>query len=109
MKVDEGLRRHLRDRLAQLGARVGQIEEEQGLAPDEDLLDVAHDVELGEVLDGVERSALAEMAGIREAIARLDAGSYGICVTCGNPIAPGRLQALPAAAECISCAEARTG
>ncbi len=37
------------------------------------------------------------------ALARIDAGTYGICVTCGQPIAAARLEALPAAAHCIDC------
>jgi DnaK suppressor protein len=37
------------------------------------------------------------------ALARIGAGTYGICVTCGLPIAPERLEALPAAAHCIEC------
>jgi len=37
------------------------------------------------------------------ALARLDAGTYGICVACGQPIAPARLEALPTAAQCIDC------
>jgi RNA polymerase-binding transcription factor DksA len=38
------------------------------------------------------------------AIDRLDAGIYGICEACGRPIAPARLEALPAARRCIDCA-----
>ncbi|CAB4127063.1 DksA-like zinc finger domain containing protein [uncultured Caudovirales phage] len=30
--------------------------------------------------------------------------SDGRCVTCGEPIAPARLQALPSARQCIGCA-----
>jgi DnaK suppressor protein len=37
------------------------------------------------------------------ALARLDAGTYGTCVTCGQPIGAARLEALPAAAHCIEC------
>ena len=37
------------------------------------------------------------------ALARLDAGTYGTCITCGKPISPERLEALPAAAHCIDC------
>ena len=40
---------------------------------------------------------------VDEAIARLDAGSFGTCVRCGKPIAPERLEALPWAARCIDC------
>ncbi len=37
------------------------------------------------------------------ALGRIDAGTYGICITCGQPIAAARLEALPAAAHCIEC------
>ena len=40
---------------------------------------------------------------VDEALARLDTGTFGACVRCGNPIAPERLEALPWAARCIDC------
>ncbi len=40
---------------------------------------------------------------IDEALARLDAGTYGTCVRCGRPIPAERLQALPWAARCVDC------
>jgi RNA polymerase-binding transcription factor len=40
---------------------------------------------------------------VDEALARLDAGTYGTCVRCGRPIADERLDALPWAARCIDC------
>ncbi len=43
------------------------------------------------------------LAAIDDAIARLDAGTYGTCTSCGKPIAPERLEALPSAALCIDC------
>ena len=43
------------------------------------------------------------LAAIDAAIARLDAGTYGACTSCRQPIAPGRLEALPWAALCIDC------
>jgi len=44
---------------------------------------------------------------IDAALRRLDAGDYGTCERCGNPIAPARLEARPAARECIACASLR--
>ncbi len=41
--------------------------------------------------------------GVDAALARIAAGTYGICVTCGQPISAARLEALPAAAHCIEC------
>jgi DnaK suppressor protein len=38
------------------------------------------------------------------ALARRDAGDYGICETCGRPIGAERLAARPAARTCIDCA-----
>lgn len=37
------------------------------------------------------------------ALARLDAGTYGRCQRCGQPIPHERLEALPWAAYCIAC------
>jgi len=40
---------------------------------------------------------------VDEALARIDAGTFGRCVRCGNPIPRDRLEALPWAARCIDC------
>ncbi|HMH58417.1 MAG TPA: TraR/DksA C4-type zinc finger protein [Galbitalea sp.] len=42
---------------------------------------------------------------IDAALIRMDAGAYGLCTTCGQSIALGRLQVRPQAALCIVCAE----
>ena len=44
------------------------------------------------------------VAEVDAALVRLDQGSYGICERCGTPIGAERLEALPAARTCISCA-----
>lgn len=49
----------------------------------------------------------AEMVDkITEALARLEAHSYGACNECGEDIAEKRLRALPFAARCKNCQEA---
>lgn len=45
------------------------------------------------------------LALIDQALERMDAGTYGYCVTCGDPIDPARLKALPYAPHCFRCAE----
>jgi DnaK suppressor protein len=45
-----------------------------------------------------------ELGRIDAALRALDDGTYGTCVTCGNPIAPERLEALPWSMQCIDCA-----
>ena len=49
-----------------------------------------------------ERNTL-HLVAIDAALARLDAGTYGRCTSCGKPIAPERLEALPWAELCIDC------
>jgi DnaK suppressor protein len=48
--------------------------------------------------------ARRRLADVEAALARREAGNYGICETCGRPIAPERLAARPAARDCIECA-----
>jgi DnaK suppressor protein len=43
------------------------------------------------------------LSAIDAALARIDAGTYGICVNCGAQIAPERLEAMPWATLCIDC------
>ncbi len=42
---------------------------------------------------------------IDEALARLDAGRFGVCIHCEQPIEKQRLQAVPWARYCIACQE----
>jgi len=99
-------RNRLTERLAVLTAQVRRIEDEFGQPLDDDFAEQAIDREDDQALDSLENSALAEIESIRAAIARLDSGGYGICTSCGDPIAAERLNALPAATECIGCATA---
>ena len=48
--------------------------------------------------------AQQRLADVDAALARRDAGTYGICETCGRPIGAERLAARPAARTCIDCA-----
>jgi RNA polymerase-binding protein DksA len=41
---------------------------------------------------------------INDALARIEQGSYGRCVECGQPIARRRLHAIPYASRCLRCA-----
>ena len=50
-----------------------------------------------------ERLALEE---VRDALARLDDGTYGTCARCSTEIPAARLDAMPTATLCITCKEA---
>jgi RNA polymerase-binding transcription factor DksA len=44
-----------------------------------------------------------ELAQIDEALARIQSGSYGRCLSCGGPMGLQRLRALPEARYCMAC------
>ena len=46
----------------------------------------------------------ARLERIDEALGRIEDGSYGECLECGEPIPPRRLEIDPAATLCVSCA-----
>lgn len=48
--------------------------------------------------------ARAHLAAVEAASRKLDAGSYGLCDVCGEPIGAARLAARPAALTCVRCA-----
>ena len=48
---------------------------------------------------------MQQIAEIEAALQRLEAGTYGVCVTCGEPVGEGRLKVRPAATQCRDCAE----
>jgi RNA polymerase-binding transcription factor DksA len=45
------------------------------------------------------------VAEAREAMNRMDDGTFGICESCGQPIAKERLEAIPFTRYCVKCAE----
>ncbi|HEY3775202.1 MAG TPA: TraR/DksA C4-type zinc finger protein [Solirubrobacteraceae bacterium] len=55
---------------------------------------------------GVGDSLERVLARTERAVAKLDDGSYGICDSCGDPIPPGRMRALPDGVLCLKCAAA---
>lgn len=58
------------------------------------------DRELDLVLSAQARGAVVE---IDRALAKIEAGNYGTCEQCGQPIPEARLKALPYAALCVGC------
>jgi DnaK suppressor protein len=63
-----------------------------------------------DLADTARATALLEVATeqrrhVIEALRRIDDGTYGSCVICGNPLPEGRLEARPEAARCMACQE----
>lgn len=62
-----------------------------------------------EAISRIERVGQAEaltatLADVERALAKLDEGTYGTCEDCGTEIPAPRLEAVPSARFCITCA-----
>jgi DnaK suppressor protein len=101
------LRTLLEDRRRQLTVGVADLMRdvrasgEHARVPDgQDGVDAEHRDDLDLALLQMKGEMLAR---IDAALRRLEAGTYGICGDCGQPIASERLRALPFAARCRPC------
>lgn len=70
----------------------------------EEAADATTGMERRIALDTRKRNSLA---GIERVLQKINAGTYGICDNCGHPIDPGRIEALPHAAYCMTCSSTR--
>jgi RNA polymerase-binding transcription factor DksA len=103
----ERVRQALQARRAELRTRSSRVSadlrrEREPLAAD--FADQAIQRSNDEVLGAIGDSADEEAHLIELALRRLDEGRYGLCVSCGGEIAPRRLEAVPYAERCASCA-----
>jgi DnaK suppressor protein len=93
-------RAHLTTQLEQLGRAPGttDLDFDEGFADSGQVT-----AERGEV-DAIAGNLSETLAEIEAALAKLEDGSYGQCEDCGQAIAPARLEAMPSARFCITCA-----
>lgn len=104
MAEDTVVRHTLEARIAELTAEAHEIDAELREPDTADVEDRATETEGDEVLERLGEAALEEIDDIRAALKRIDAGTYGSCTSCGEPVGDKRLEALPHAAKCINCA-----
>ena len=51
----------------------------------------------------LEKQIREQLARVEHALSKFEKGTYGLCDTCGQPIDPARLEALPQASFCLTC------
>jgi len=51
----------------------------------------------------LEKSIREQLASVEHALQKFEDGTYGLCDSCGKPIPPERLEALPQATLCLNC------
>ena len=94
----------LESRLAILGEKLHQIERELDSHQSRDWEELAVERETDEVLEGEGRAGKVEIIAIRAALGRIEDGTYGECVQCGDDVAEARLELLPFTPFCAVCA-----
>jgi len=99
-----GIKAKFEERLKMLTTRAEDAETELRAGHSADFEEYATEAEGDEVLEGLEGSAVAQINQIKAALARIEDGTYGECVTCGNDVGEKRLDALPHTPQCIDCA-----
>ena len=98
------VRSDLADERDRLNAQIAALEPGGGSSFDDNFADsgqVAAEQGENKVLASQLRSELDE---VEHALAKLENGTYGRCEDCGAAIAPARLEAMPSARFCITCA-----
>ena len=95
--------KRLRDRLRELNERLKEIDEDLDEPADPDVEERATEREGDEVLENLGHAGLAEIKMIQAALARIKDGTFGFCVSCGEPISKERLEVLPQTPRCKKC------
>jgi RNA polymerase-binding transcription factor DksA len=94
----------LEQRLAELEQRAIRIEAEMTTPMNADSEEQATEAADDAALATEDAMITREIVAVIAAIARIDAGHYGKCATCGADIPPARLAAMPEARLCMECA-----
>jgi DnaK suppressor protein len=84
-------------------AALGMDQQSEGSGAGNHLADDATDIAEQERDLALIGSLQERMREVERALERLDAGTYGVCQRCDQPIAPERLEARPFATLCVNC------
>ena len=101
------LKRHMAQRLAELTSQLPSLREgSQPVAPDSSLgrLTRLDAIQGKEMTEAALRQTQAELAGLTQALQRIDQPGFGLCEACEEPIPMGRLKAMPTTTLCVKCA-----
>ncbi|MDP1668333.1 TraR/DksA family transcriptional regulator [Phaeovulum sp.] len=93
-------------RLAHLQSRISTIGDELLSHDSRDWEELAIERADEQVLEDLGQSAQSEIRMLEAALKRIEAGEYGSCAYCGEPISEARLDTLPATPFCRNHARA---
>ena len=99
----ESERKRLIEELEQLKASIRPAEERREGSPFGKREEEATESFELEKRIALEKRIRDQLAGVEHALHKFEDGTYGLCDSCGQPIDPARLEALPQASLCLSC------
>ncbi len=82
-----------------------QMDAEKDIGRAKDAGDEALEISMEQLESSIRTTEMDELKLIDEALRRIEAGKYGICIDCDNKISENRLACFPYAARCIICQE----
>ena len=97
-------KQRLLTRRTEITGDLQEIEHQLDEQPSKDWEDRSAERQGDEVLEALGNAELNELKRIDAALARIEHGTYGTCLKCGEPISDARLDLLPDAALCKTCA-----
>ena len=99
----ESEQKRLTEQLAQLKASVRPAEERREGSPFGKREEEATETLELETRLALEKRIREQLASLEHALDKFEKGTYGVCESCGQPIDPARLEALPQAKSCMNC------
>lgn len=103
VQANESARASLESQRDQLAARVGELQaDDLAETQDENFADGGQVAAEQDEIMSLATDLRAQLNDVQHALGKLDAGTYGRCEICDEPIADERLEAMPAARYCIT-------
>ncbi len=104
MNLDH-IKRRLREKERELLLETKRLEEDARVAAEPEVRDPTDDATVSEgTSEALEEETFASqtLTQVRDALQRIEDGTYGKCTACGRQIEPARLEAVPWAAYCLA-------
>ncbi|MCX2980162.1 TraR/DksA family transcriptional regulator [Halieaceae bacterium IMCC14734] len=98
-------RTSLETRLADLEHRLASVKKDITKTLSSDFAEQATERENDDVLEEIARETQVTINHLKDALQRLEEGSYGRCGDCGEAISAQRLEAIPESTHCVNCAD----
>lgn len=108
-EILENIRKHLVKESKRLSKTITSLKEQDPYSDPERLIDnAASDTDAKEEssherMEAIEKELKLNLSDVRDALLRIEKGTYGKCQTCGQLIDTDRLAVNPTAQMCVEC------